>query len=167
MSQPTTSHDPPPTAPGGKTKLGIVTRDKMSKTRRVEVERLVPHARYGKFMKRRTVCHAHDEANETHLGDIVEIMESRPLSKLKRWRIVRIVRPGAQQALAGEGEAPAAAAAQCLIASPGVRPRRSPDSSVSTHPTDRPGVHDPDANAARRGRQHRGQGSHVLQGPGR
>ncbi len=82
-----------------------MTSDKMNKTRRVEVETLVPHPKYGKFLKRRTVCHAHDEANTTHVGDIVEIMETRPLSKLKRWRIVRIVRPGAQQALAGEGEA--------------------------------------------------------------
>ena len=82
-----------------------MTSDKMNKTRRVEVETLVPHPKYGKLLKRRTVCHAHDEANATHIGDIVEIMETRPLSKLKRWRIVRIVRPGAQQALAGEGEA--------------------------------------------------------------
>ena len=87
-----------------KTEVGIVTSDKMDKTRRVEIERLVPHPKYGKFMRRRTICHAHDEANATHIGDIVEIMETRPLSKLKRWRIVRIVRPGAQQALAGEGE---------------------------------------------------------------
>ena len=88
-----------------KTEIGVVTSDKMQKTRRVEIQRLVPHPKYGKFLKRRTVCHAHDEANETHVGDLVEIMETRPLSKLKRWRIVRIVRPGAQQALAGEGEA--------------------------------------------------------------
>ena len=57
--------------------------------------------------ERRTVCHAHDEENQSHVGDLVEIMETRPLSKLKRWRIVRIVQPGAQQALAGEGEAAA------------------------------------------------------------
>jgi small subunit ribosomal protein S17 len=108
MSQPT----PQPTTPTRrrrKTEIGVVTSDKMNKTRRVEIERLVPHPKYGKFLKRRTVCHAHDEANATHLGDIVEIMETRPLSKLKRWRIVRIVRPGAQQALAGEGEAAAQA----------------------------------------------------------
>ena len=78
--------------------------DKMNKTRRVVVERLVPHPKYGKMMRRRTVCHAHDEANESHVGDTVEIMETRPLSKLKRWRVVRIVRKGAQQALAGEDE---------------------------------------------------------------
>jgi small subunit ribosomal protein S17 len=90
-----------------KTEIGVVTSDKMDKTRRVEVERLVPHPKYGKFLRKRTVCHAHDETNHTHVGDIVEIMETRPLSKLKRWRVVRIVRPGAQQAIAGEGEAAA------------------------------------------------------------
>jgi small subunit ribosomal protein S17 len=57
------------------------------------------------MLRRRTVCHAHDETNQSHLGDLVEIMETRPLSKLKRWRIVRIVRQGAQRALAGEDEA--------------------------------------------------------------
>lgn len=70
---------------------GIVTGDKTSKTRRVEVSRRVQHAKYGKFIKQRTVCHAHDENNESHLGDTVEIQESRPLSKLKRWRLVRVV----------------------------------------------------------------------------
>jgi small subunit ribosomal protein S17 len=88
-----------------KTEIGTVTSDKMTKTRRVLVERLVPHPKYGKMLRRRTVCHAHDEANSSHLGDVVEIMETRPLSKLKRWRVVRIVRLGAQQALAGEDEA--------------------------------------------------------------
>ena len=87
-----------------KTEIGIVTTDRMDKTRRVEVERLVAHPKYGKLLKRRTVCHVHDESNETHVGDIVEIMETRPLSKLKRWRMVRVVRVGAQRALAGEGE---------------------------------------------------------------
>jgi small subunit ribosomal protein S17 len=88
-----------------KREVGIVASDKMTKTRRVIVERLVPHPKYGKLMRRRTVCHAHDEANTSRKGDVVEIMETRPLSKLKRWRIVRIVRSGAQQALAGEDEA--------------------------------------------------------------
>ena len=84
-----------PTAPvkttGKRILLGIVTRDKTSKTRRVEVERLVRHPKYGKFVKRRTVCYAHDEKNESHLGDTVEIVESRPLSKLKRWELIKIV----------------------------------------------------------------------------
>ena len=55
---------------------GIVTRDKMTKTRRVEIQRLVQHPKYGKYIKRRTVCYVHDEKNESHLGDTVEIMES-------------------------------------------------------------------------------------------
>ena len=71
--------------------IGVVTSDKMNKTRRVEIPRLAKHQRYGKYIKRRTVCHVHDEQNESRLGDTVEIMETRPLSKLKHWRLVRIV----------------------------------------------------------------------------
>jgi len=77
-----------------KTEIGIVTRDKMNKTRRVEVERLVKHQEYGKYLRRRTICHAHDENNESHVGDRVEIMETRPLSKTKTWRIVRVLAKG-------------------------------------------------------------------------
>ena len=71
--------------------IGVVTSDKMNKTRRVEIPRLVKHSRYGKYIRRRTVCHVHDEQNESHEGDTVEIMESRPLSKTKHWRLVRVV----------------------------------------------------------------------------
>ena len=71
--------------------VGVVTRDKMNKTRRVEIPRLVKHPRYGKYIKRRTVCYVHDEQNESHTGDTVEIMETRPLSKMKNWRLVRVV----------------------------------------------------------------------------
>jgi small subunit ribosomal protein S17 len=78
---------------------GIVTRDKMAKTRRVEVERLVRHPKYGKFVKRRTVCYAHDEKNESHLGDTVSIIESRPLSKLKRWELVKVVKKAPSRTL--------------------------------------------------------------------
>jgi small subunit ribosomal protein S17 len=78
---------------------GIVTRDKMAKTRRVEVERLVRHAKYGKFVKRRTVCYVHDEKNESQLGDTVEIIESRPLSKTKRWSLVKIVKKAPSRTL--------------------------------------------------------------------
>ena len=74
--------------------IGVVTSDKMQKTRRVEIPRLVMHARYGKYIRRRTICHVHDENNESHAGDTVEIMETRPLSKLKHWRLVRIVSKG-------------------------------------------------------------------------
>jgi small subunit ribosomal protein S17 len=75
---------------------GVVTSDKMNKTRRVEIGRLVKHARYGKYIRRRTVCHVHDEQNESRMGDTVEIMETRPLSKTKSWRLVRVVAKGAQ-----------------------------------------------------------------------
>ncbi len=71
--------------------IGVVTSDKMNKSRRVEIERLVPHPQYGKFMRRRTVCHVHDENNESHEGDTVEIIEAPPRSKTKRWDLVRIV----------------------------------------------------------------------------
>ena len=71
--------------------VGVVTSDKMNKTRRVEIPRLVKHARYGKYIKRRTICKVHDEKNEAHTGDTVEIMETRPLSKTKNWRLLRVV----------------------------------------------------------------------------
>ena len=61
--------------------IGLVTGDKMQKTRRVEIERLVRHPKYGKFLRRRTVCHVHDENNESQIGDTVEIIESPPRSK--------------------------------------------------------------------------------------
>ena len=70
---------------------GIVTSDKMSKTRRVEINRLVKHPKYKKYIRRRTVCYAHDEENESGAGDRVEIIESEPLSRLKRWRLVRVL----------------------------------------------------------------------------
>jgi small subunit ribosomal protein S17 len=71
--------------------VGVVTSDKMQKTRRVEIPRLVKHQRYGKYIRRRTICHVHDENNEARAGDTVEIMETRPLSKTKSWRLVRVV----------------------------------------------------------------------------
>jgi small subunit ribosomal protein S17 len=89
--------------------VGIVTSDKMNKTRRVEIPRLVKHARYGKYIRRRTICHVHDEQNESRHGDTVEIMETRPLSKTKSWRLVRVVTkaPGLAPAQTGMPEPPA------------------------------------------------------------
>lgn len=72
--------------------IGTVTRDKTLKTRRVEVPRLYRHPKYGKTLRTKTICYVHDENNESHVGDMVEIIESRPLSKTKRWSLVRIVR---------------------------------------------------------------------------
>ncbi|HEY4309553.1 MAG TPA: 30S ribosomal protein S17 [Pirellulales bacterium] len=71
--------------------IGVVTSDKMAKSRRVEIPRLVKHARYGKYLRRKTVCHVHDEKEESSLGDTVEISECRPMSRLKRWQLVRVV----------------------------------------------------------------------------
>ena len=72
--------------------VGTVVSDKMDKTRRVEIPRLVKHPKYGKYIRRRTVCIVHDEENVSKEGDQVEIIESRPLSKTKRWALVRVVR---------------------------------------------------------------------------
>ncbi len=74
-----------------KVAVGLVTSDKMAKSRRVELPRLVKHPKYGKFLRRKTVCHVHDENNESHEGDTVEIIECRPRSKTKRWELVRVV----------------------------------------------------------------------------
>lgn len=71
--------------------VGVVDSDRRDKTRRVRVEYVAPHERYGKFIKRRTTIHVHDEKNESHLGDRVEIAECRPLSRTKSWALVRVV----------------------------------------------------------------------------
>jgi small subunit ribosomal protein S17 len=71
--------------------IGVVTSDKMAKTRRVEIARLVRHPKYGKILRRKTVCHVHDEAEEAKVGDTVEIRESRPRSKTKRWELVKVI----------------------------------------------------------------------------
>ncbi|MGL4513680.1 MAG: 30S ribosomal protein S17 [Lacipirellulaceae bacterium] len=71
--------------------VGVVKSDKMEKSRRVEIDRLVRHAKYGKIIHRRTVCHVHDENNDSHEGDTVEIIECPPKSKMKRWDLVRVV----------------------------------------------------------------------------
>ena len=74
-----------------KVAIGVVTGDKMDKTRRVEIHRKVPHPVYGKYIRKRTVCFVHDEENESNAGDTVEIIEAAPRSKKKRWDLVRVV----------------------------------------------------------------------------
>ena len=74
-----------------KTRTGVVTSNKMEKTITVAVERKVKHPIYGKFVKKTTKFHAHDEKDECTIGDVVRIMETRPLSKTKRWRLVEVV----------------------------------------------------------------------------
>jgi len=74
-----------------KVAVGVVTSDKMKKTRRVEIARLVKYPKYGKIVRRRTVCYVHDEQEQSSMGDTVEIIECRPMSKLKRWNLVSVV----------------------------------------------------------------------------
>ena len=74
-----------------KTRIGVVAGNKMDKTITVAVERKVKHPIYGKFVKKTTKFHAHDDKNECNVGDVVKIMETRPLSKTKRWRLVEVV----------------------------------------------------------------------------
>lgn len=74
-----------------KERIGIVVSDKMDKSIVVAVKRKVKHPIYGKFINKTTKLYAHDEKNECGIGDTVRIMETRPLSKLKRWRLVEIV----------------------------------------------------------------------------
>jgi small subunit ribosomal protein S17 len=83
--------------PQRRTLIGQVLSDKMQKSITVQVTRLERHAKYGKYMRRHTRLHAHDENNEARVGDLVEVMQTRPLSKLKRWRLVRIVQSAPKQ----------------------------------------------------------------------
>jgi small subunit ribosomal protein S17 len=74
-----------------KTRIGVVTSNKMNKTITVMVERRIMHPKYGKFLKKSSSFHAHDEKNECTIGDTVKIAETRPLSKTKRWRLVQVI----------------------------------------------------------------------------
>ena len=76
--------------------VGVVKTDKMKKTRRVEIPRMMKYPKYGKYVRTRTVCYVHDENEESAIGDTVEIEECRPLSKLKRWTLVSVVKKAEQ-----------------------------------------------------------------------
>ena len=71
--------------------VGVVTSDKMDKSCRVEIPHVVMHPKYGKFLRRKSVCYVHDEGNESREGDTVEIVEGRRRSKHKRWELVRVI----------------------------------------------------------------------------
>lgn len=74
-----------------KTRVGVVSSNKMDKTIAVTVERRIQHPIYGKFMKKSKKFIAHDETNDCNIGDTVRIMETRPMSKRKRWRLVEVI----------------------------------------------------------------------------
>ena len=86
-----------------KTVQGRVVSDKMDKTITVRQERLVKHAMYGKYVRRATSYKAHDENNQARMGDLVEIALTRPISKTKNWRLVRVLRSDALAQM-GDGE---------------------------------------------------------------
>lgn len=107
--------------------IGIVTSDKRDKTIRVEIERRYRHPVYGKIVRGRTICQVHDERNEARENDLVEIIESRPRSKTKRWDLVRIVKRASMQGqpLAAEAsEEPKTAGGQ-----PGTEPQSTASSA--------------------------------------
>ncbi len=84
-----------PEAKGARTPTGRVVSTKMQKTVAVEIERLVKHPTYGKFIRRTTKLLAHDEKSESHDGDLVKIAPCRPLSRRKSWRVVAVVQKAA------------------------------------------------------------------------
>jgi len=86
------SADGPANARGDrKVRTGVVVSEKMDKTVLVRIQQVVRHSSYGKTVRRSSKLAAHDEANDAHVGDTVRLMETRPLSKTKRWRVVEIV----------------------------------------------------------------------------
>lgn len=93
-----------------KTLVGFVTSRSGDKSIKVTVPFKVPHPRYQKVINRKTVVHVHDEKNETHLGDKVEIMETRPISRLKRWRVINVIERAVTADVAAVSEADVAAA---------------------------------------------------------
>lgn len=90
-SQPSQPSQPARRAPKRPTEFGLVTSAVRDKTIRVTVSYMTQHPKYGKYLRRTRVLHAHDEKNEARLGDTVEIMECRPISKTKSWRLLRVV----------------------------------------------------------------------------
>ena len=75
-----------------RSRIGVVESDIRDKTIRVRIDQLTKHPKYGKYLRHRSVVHAHDAKNEARRGDVVQIMECRPISKSKSWRLSRIVR---------------------------------------------------------------------------
>ena len=73
-------------------KVGVITSDSRDKSCKVEIQFSVKHPKYGKYVRRRTLIHAHDESNEAKLGDRVEIAECRPISKTKSWILTRVIK---------------------------------------------------------------------------
>ena len=80
-----------------KVRLGVVVSDARDKTRKVAISFSTKHPKYGKYIRRRTVLHVHDEQNESKVGDRVEVAECRPLSKTKSWVLVKVLEPALEK----------------------------------------------------------------------
>jgi len=91
--------------PNAQRRIGIVETDGRDKSRKVTIQYVSKHPKYGKFTKRRTVLHVHDEKNESHVGDRVEVAECRPISRTKSWTLVRVVEKAPVKLLAITEEA--------------------------------------------------------------
>ncbi len=92
MSEATTAEAQTAQVPVRKSRVGVVVSDKMNKTIVVEVERRVPHPRFKKIIRKTSKFYAHDESEQAKVGDKVLIVESRPLSKLKRWALQEVLK---------------------------------------------------------------------------
>jgi len=110
------------------TRTGLVDSDKRPNTRRVIVQTLSTHPKYGKIMRSRTILHIHDEKNESSFGDLVEVAACKPISKTKRWKLIRIVQKGVGMKFEGvqapdtDGNAPAPATPAKAPVKPGSKP---------------------------------------------
>ncbi len=117
-----------------KTKVGRVVSDKMDKTIVVSVERLTRHRLYKRVIRLTTKFKAHDEANEAHVGDTVEIEESRPLSATKRWRLIRVVQRAGEHGLPTEIVAEEAATSEAIHAA--AHPGRHREDATDSGPAE-------------------------------
>ena len=105
-----------------KTQIGFVSSRSGDKSIKVTIDYKTPHPLYQKVVKRQTVLHVHDEKNETKVGDKVEVMETRPISRLKRWRVVSVL----QKAIAADGAAISEADVAATVPTKTTKPTEAP-----------------------------------------
>jgi small subunit ribosomal protein S17 len=108
-----------------KTQIGFVSSRSGDKSIKVTIDYKTPHPLYQKVVKRQTVLHVHDEKNETKVGDKVEVMETRPISRLKRWRVVSVI----QKAIAADGAAISETDVAAAVPTKTTKPTEAPVSS--------------------------------------
>ena len=124
-------------------RVGVVETDIRNKTRKVVVAYMAMHAKYGKFIRQRTVLHVHDEGNESRVGDIVEVAQCRPISKTKTWKLVRIVEKRSELAAAMASaktisQGTPAAADEAEAAKPAAAPKAAAKPATAKAPAAKP-----------------------------